>query len=131
MSPDASVCTSRTQQLSSRFAAAALTDLADCQSTAADSCDVPEVSDTAQFSQAAFGDTTSMAASMAMGNGNVTAGVDACADNHPQQLLQAVPVLSDQAARMADLHAYIIAGKPDAASVLLLSSGLPMCDVHT
>ncbi len=126
-SPDASVCTPRTQQLSSRFAAAALTDLADCQSTAAGSGGLPEVSDTAQSSQAAFGDTASLAAV----DGSVAAGIDVCADNHPQQLLQAAPVLSDQAARMADLHAYIIAGKPDAASVLLLPSGLPMCDVHT
>ncbi|KAA6417830.1 MAG: hypothetical protein FRX49_12186 [Trebouxia sp. A1-2] len=104
-SPDASECTPKTQQLSSRFAAAALTNLADCQSTAASSCDVPEVSDTAQSSQAAFGDTSSLAA----GDGIVTAGIDTCADKHPQQLLQAAPVLSDQAARMADLHAYIIA----------------------
>ncbi len=111
-SPDASVCTPRTQQLSSRFAAAALTDLADCQSTAADSCDVPELSDTAQSSQAAFGETAPLTA----GDGSVTAGIDGCADNHPQQLLQAAPVLSDQAACLADLHAYIIGGKPDAAA---------------
>ena len=111
-SPDASVCNPRTQQLSSRFAAAALTDLADCQSTAANSCGVPEVSDTAQSSQAAFGNT----AFLAVGDGSVRAGIDDYADNHPQQLLQAAPTLSDQAARMADLHAYIIAGKPDAAA---------------
>ena len=111
-SPDASVCIPRTQQLSSRFAAAALTDLVDYQSTAADSCDVPELSDTAQSSQAAFGET----APLTVGDGSVTAGIDGCADNHPHQLLQAAPVLSDQAARMADLHAYIIAGKPDFAA---------------
>ena len=115
-SPDASVCTPRTQQLSSRFAAAALTDLADCQSTAADSCGVPEVSDTAQSSQAAFGNT----AFLAVGDGSVPAGIDGCADNHPQQLLQAAPTLSDQAARMADLHAYIIAGKPGAAACFVV-----------
>lgn len=116
-SPDASVCTPRTQQLSSRFAAAALTDLADCQSTAVDSCDGPELSDTAQSSQAAFGESASLAA----GDGSITAGIDGCANKHPQQLLQAAPVLSDQAARMADLHAYIIAGKPDAAACFVVA----------
>jgi len=116
-SPDASVGTPRTQQLSSRFAAAALTDLADWQSTAADSCGMPEVRDTAQSSQAAFGDTASLAA----GDGSVIAGIDGCADNHPQQLLQAAPVLSDQAARMADLHAYIVAGKPDSATCFVVA----------
>ena len=116
-SPDASVGCPRTQQLSSRFAAAALTDLADWQSTAADSCGMPEVRDTAQSSQAAFGDTASLAA----GDGSVIAGIDGCADNHPQQLLQAAPVLSDQAARMADLHAYIVAGKPDSATCFVVA----------
>ena len=116
-SPDASVCTPRTQQLSSRFAAAALTDLADWQSTAADSCGMPEVSDTAQSSQAAFEDP----AALAVVDGSVTAGIDGCADSHPQQLLQAALALSDQAARMADLHAYIIAGKPDAASCFVVA----------
>ena len=102
-SPDASLCTPWNQQLSSRFAAAAVMSPDDCQTPAVSAKTIP---DTVQSSQAAIED-----ADLNPDDGSRAASADACADNHPQQLVWESTVLSKQAERLADLHAHIITGK--------------------
>ncbi len=66
-----------------------------------------ELCDTAKSKEAAAEERL---ATDAVGDDSKAATSDVCAAEHPQQLLRETPVLPDQAGRLADLHAYIIAG---------------------